>query len=364
MPHRQSFGVEGKASSKDLRDIRLFLPSEVVSVIPCAERLVRYEFRYRIAQAHAALRDLRERLVVRQHLYSSKKRYSHGTEAVTRSNRKIEAEGKRIAELASRYRTIRQKLVVLSSVVNESSWQDTLRVLEDKDIQGLTTEDHTHRAVGAQGKKDRLGAGRKQLTWIWFVGGPQGWDKAQADNDGDEGEDDSEDEDEDWMSNEGIGIDSDDDPGSDTGEEALPEDDPALRIEFCTTRARAHRWQEECLLLKQEMDRVERFWRWDPSQWREREERWAHGSPINLSPEDSKHPELVQRASRAAAVMVMGKLVYARRQSSIRDRLHEDAVRRHAAVRVKLNTLVVLGKEKDPRHMVECGGRMPAKVGA
>ncbi|KAJ2935743.1 hypothetical protein H1R20_g1351, partial [Candolleomyces eurysporus] len=260
MPHRQSFGVEGKASSKNLRDIKLFLPSEVVSVIPCAEQLVRYEFRYWIAQAHATLRDLCERLVVRQHLYSSKKRYSHGTKAVTRSNRKIEAEGKWIAELASRYRSIRQTLVVLSSVVNELSWQDTLKVLEDKDIQGLTTEDHAHRAVGAQGKKDRLGAGRKQLTWIWFVGGPQTLDGTQVDDDGDEAGD----EGEDWMSDDGEGSvvgSNDDDNVNDPDEAAVPKDDPALRIEFCSTRARAHRWQEECLLLEQEMDRVERFWR-------------------------------------------------------------------------------------------------------
>jgi hypothetical protein len=240
---------------------------------------------------------------------------------MTRSNKKIETEGKRIAELASRYRAIRQKLVVLSSVLNESGWQDTLQVLEDKDIQGLTTEDNVLRAVGAQAKKDRLGAGRKQLTWIWFVGGHQRTG----------GEDESGDVD-----------------------DSILKDDPALRMEFCSTRARAHRWQEECLLLAQEMDRVERFWEWDAVQWRQRGATYAQGTAPKLSLKDMEHPELVDQASRVASELDMGKRAYTERQAAIRQRLREDAVRQHSGIRARLNEMVVLGERMDATQMVEC----------
>jgi hypothetical protein len=40
-----------------------------------------------------------------------------------------------------------------------------------------------------------------------------------------------------------------------------------LRIEWCKSRARAQRWQEECVLLKEEMRRVLQFLDWDASRW-------------------------------------------------------------------------------------------------
>jgi hypothetical protein len=208
MPHRQSLGKEGKAASDDLQDIRLYLLSEVLPGLSCSEKLTQCEFRYCIAQAHVALHDLCQCLVVRQHMFGSKKRYTHGTEAITHSNKKIEVEGKQIAELASRYRSIRQKLVVLSKVVNDTAWQDTLQVLEDKDIQGLTTEDDRLTAVGSQEKKGRMGVGRRRLTWIWFVGGPRRSEDEEAGDAGSEGEGDEDDMD---------GNETDCDSGSESG---------------------------------------------------------------------------------------------------------------------------------------------------
>jgi hypothetical protein len=123
-------------------------------------------------------------------MYSSKKQYAHGTEAITRSNRKIKVEGKQIAELASKYCRIRQKLLVLSEVIHDMTWQGTLQVLQEKDIQGLTTEDDRLTAVGAQEKKGRMGVGRRRLTWIWFVGGPRRTEVEDEDDTGSGGNDD------------------------------------------------------------------------------------------------------------------------------------------------------------------------------
>lgn len=40
-----------------------------------------------------------------------------------------------------------------------------------------------------------------------------------------------------------------------------------LRIEFCKTKARAGRWREEVELLREEMERVKRFFKTRSSQW-------------------------------------------------------------------------------------------------
>ena len=44
----------------------------------------------------------------------------------------------------------------------------------------------------------------------------------------------------------------------------------ALRVEWCKAQARTHRWQEECLLLDEEMRRVTRFFTWQIKMWKER----------------------------------------------------------------------------------------------
>ncbi|KAJ2927053.1 hypothetical protein H1R20_g10071, partial [Candolleomyces eurysporus] len=355
MPLRQSTGQEGKAASQNLQDIRLFLPSEIVPSVPCSEKLTRYEFKYRIAQAYIALRDLRERLIVRQHMFNSKKRYSHGTAAITRSNKKIELEGMRINELAGRYRSIREKLVTLSKIVGDWLWETTLKVLDDQDIRGLTMEDRRHLATDKLGKKRKLGEGRRRLTWIWFVSAPC---QMKADKERDRGK---------MQVLERTEVDSDGKEQSEAGDEETSEgeeseedeNDAALQIEFCTTRARAHQWQEECMLLAEELRRVERFWAWDAEQWRKREADYARQmvSPaVELPPEELRHPELVDRAMEDFRILCMGRVAYARQQVSIRERLLEASQRQHAMVHDQLAAMKILGEDLDWRVMVECMG--------
>jgi hypothetical protein len=45
----------------------------------------------------------------------------------------------------------------------------------------------------------------------------------------------------------------------------------ALRIEWCRSRARAMRWTEEVLLLREEMRRVLAFLQWHAEWWEERQ---------------------------------------------------------------------------------------------
>ncbi|KAF9458780.1 hypothetical protein BDZ94DRAFT_1312961 [Collybia nuda] len=51
---------------------------------------------------------------------------------------------------------------------------------------------------------------------------------------------------------------------------AGPRMQEALRIEWCKAHARAHCWQEECLLLQEEMRRVKEFLSWEEWKWIER----------------------------------------------------------------------------------------------
>lgn len=44
----------------------------------------------------------------------------------------------------------------------------------------------------------------------------------------------------------------------------------ALRLEWCKARARAHRWHEECLLLEEEMRRVQESFMWEIEAWKRR----------------------------------------------------------------------------------------------
>lgn len=46
----------------------------------------------------------------------------------------------------------------------------------------------------------------------------------------------------------------------------------AIRIEWCKARARAHRWQEECALLVEEMRRVLAFFHWQSNWWTKKAE--------------------------------------------------------------------------------------------
>jgi hypothetical protein len=179
-PIRQSDGDDGGVASENVRDIRLYLPSDIIGKNSCSEQLVRYEFRYRVAQAYSSIQALRGRVVVRTHLINSKKRYTHGNREMTRSNAKIKEESARIAEEATRYRSIRQRLLRLSEVVKDRSWERSLRVLKDEDIRGLTVQDRVDKA-GKQTREKVLGEGYRRLTWIWTVASTSAGDSNNLD---------------------------------------------------------------------------------------------------------------------------------------------------------------------------------------
>jgi hypothetical protein len=141
------------------QDIKLYLPSELPCSIVCPRQFLEYEFSLRYSQAEVTLNDLRGFLLLRSHLWKSKRLYSRGQRDNTRSQALVDNVQKKINFTASRYRHIQKGMTVLSENLLDWKWKNVLKDLDDKDLVGLTSMDE----AGSEG--------RKKLSWIWRVHG-------------------------------------------------------------------------------------------------------------------------------------------------------------------------------------------------
>ncbi|KAF8056174.1 hypothetical protein FPV67DRAFT_1432087 [Lyophyllum atratum] len=214
----QKAGPNGVAGVK-AEDIDLWLPSALKKEgIIVSDELQGYEWRLREGQANDALDELRRVLRLRSHLYAHKDRYTRGVKANTRANVAISTATQTIKKAASKYRTARDALVILSrGRVAPPHWETKFRVLGDGDIRALSE--------GLHG--DPVRQKTYKPSWIWSAAG------VAAQSDGD------------------------------------PELNDALRIEWCRTRARVMRWEEEVDLLQEEMRRVSVYLSWKARWWLE-----------------------------------------------------------------------------------------------
>lgn len=105
---------------------------------------------------------------------------------------------------------------------------------------------------------------------------------------------------------------------------------PALRVEWCKVRARAHRWQEECLLLAEEMCRVVAFFD-SQTVW------WTSLAESRVSTTDD---EVTQE----------GRAAYAFRQASIRREMSSHCKNKWGDLREQLTTMA----DRNANIMVEC----------
>ncbi|KAF8871964.1 hypothetical protein BD779DRAFT_1613866 [Infundibulicybe gibba] len=165
-----------------------------------------YEARLRFALGHDILHDLRRHILLRAAMWKSKDRFVRG-------QRENMLEGRISADIA-RYRANRVALAHLAESLLNPGWLEVLQPLQDADTVSLNS------------RQTSVGEGRRKMPWIWRV-----------QNTGD-------------------------------GDDATMQE--ALRIEWCKARARAHRWQEECILLREEMRRVESFFEWQAGVWTSR----------------------------------------------------------------------------------------------
>ncbi|KAH6899328.1 hypothetical protein BKA70DRAFT_1526994 [Coprinopsis sp. MPI-PUGE-AT-0042] len=266
------------SSTEGPEQIPLFLPSSLCSNHSKFERrLFVCEQQYRVAQAETALHQLRGYLLLRTHMWKSKQKYGSGHRYMTRSNTLLNDLHIRITRTADRYRHSRVCLSALGQVTGDMSWEKNLKPLERSDVQGLTEEDEG-------------GEGKKQLKWIWTT------------------------------------------PG--TTDDQQESTQSALRIEWCKARARAHRWQEECLLLAEEMRRVLAFWDWEVNFW----EGWAQA--VVRPPGDITNNQGWEPSQEA-----QGRAAYAWKQVDTRRRMAAAAEDEWRELRVKLQ--VMEGQQAD-----------------
>ncbi|KAG6877691.1 hypothetical protein C0992_009434 [Termitomyces sp. T32_za158] len=237
----------GSAELPSAIDVDLLLPSSLIHKAPCDAKFLDYEWRLRFAQAHGVLHEMRRSIVLRSQMYKSKDTLVRGQRMHTRSLALLAKVQGRINTAANKYRRVREILVTLAQHLSKVGWDSTLQPLADEDLRGITAEE------------EGLSEGRRTMSWIWRT---------------------------------------------DSGIESLElgAKQEVLRIEWCKARARAHRWQEECLLLEEEMRRVMAFFRYKQEQW------------LRLSTMMYKHTD---------AATARGLQAYAQRQAELQSRLLE-----------------------------------------
>ncbi|KAG1732347.1 hypothetical protein EDB19DRAFT_1831363 [Suillus lakei] len=206
-------GEESPTEPTPVDTIQLWLPSTVGPITHCSTQLRRFEWMLRYAQANDALKDIRNLLRLRSHLYKFKDNNIVGQAANTRARSTINKADNKVTMAAERYEAARAALTNLALLLNEDeAWKDILKPL--------------NRNTDLKSFKDmweKETEGTRHLSWIWKT------------------------------------------PGVSENTSVSLHD--ALRIEWCKARARAMRWEEEVQLLTEEQRRIIAFLDWQADWW-------------------------------------------------------------------------------------------------
>ncbi|KAK0496158.1 hypothetical protein EDD18DRAFT_1025398, partial [Armillaria luteobubalina] len=167
------------------------------------------ERRLRLAQAHDTLGILRDHLLLKSYLVIWRQRFSRGQRYGTKANMLMHRVDIKIEADTARYRRIYAALEVVSTRLNQHEWKLGLSPLNTEDVRGLSSYNEAE------------SEGHRTLSWIWKTN-LQGREKGLQE---------------------------------------------ALRIEWCKSRARAQRYQEECELLTEEMRRIQATFEYYQGLW-------------------------------------------------------------------------------------------------
>ncbi|KAG6887118.1 hypothetical protein C0992_000615, partial [Termitomyces sp. T32_za158] len=209
-------------------DVKLYLLSMMLGKAYCDLKFVDIEWRLRFAQAHETLYEIRSAILLRSQMYKSKDILVRGQRMHTRSLALLQTVSDRIMHGMVKYNEIHAALVALGNALHKTGWENVLKVLTVQDLGGITAFE------------DSRSERSRSMSWIWKL----------SDADAMEGESKQE----------------------------------ALRIEWCKARARAHRWQEECVLLNEEMRRVLAFFVHQDQVWNARSiVSYSHVDPVTAA---------------------------------------------------------------------------------
>ncbi|KAH9832343.1 uncharacterized protein C8Q71DRAFT_714541, partial [Rhodofomes roseus] len=214
-------------------DLPLYLPSDVVDLLPVDQKLQEIEWELRVGIAHDALEDVRRFVCARRKLLEVKGRFISGQHHNTRARGVIKRCETKITQARSKYDACYDALTRLAPALDKTGWRREigLQKLEDKDVRHISDPDPE--------EEDEQTEGTRTVSWIWTTKGARS---------GDDDEDEQ--------------------------EILMRERTAVLRIEWCQTRARAHRFTEEAQLLQEEMRRVLQYHDWQRNWWTERADAW------------------------------------------------------------------------------------------
>jgi hypothetical protein len=244
-------------------EVKLWLPSSVphnrLSQI-CVDGLPPIEERLRVAQMNDALTGIRHTLRVKSRMIQFKNANVRGQREGTRSRTIIDRIHEKARSFAIKYRVARVAKMLLSG---PGDWEQIYRPLADSDIRSYTDPTRLRFGAGRRGtnedeedgeavieadiakpsetveeielgeddiERERwhgTGLTRRTLSWIWTT--------------------------------RPVNVED----GADDG-------DIVLRAEWCKSRARAARAEEEVILLREEMRRTLKFLEWRANWWRQR----------------------------------------------------------------------------------------------
>ncbi|KAK7005420.1 CxC2 domain-containing protein [Favolaschia claudopus] len=241
-------------AERDAEAIRLFMPSDLSDntkrTNACALGLPEAEADLRVGEAREALNSLRQGLRARTMTNRYRLRHCTGQRMLTRDQGVLRQINLKIHKAKLRYRYARNALMRLRG---HGIWEKEPRILEDADVRALneralTAEEeaqrqgiHEYDGLSEEGGVAVFGvvaAGetRRTLSWIWYTA-----------------------------------------KSAEPTEAELVE---ALRVEWCKAYARMRRWNEDVVLVEEEMRRTIEYGNWSAGQWAGRA--GARGSNVEV----------------------------------------------------------------------------------
>jgi hypothetical protein len=140
-------------------DVELCFPSAVGRRALYDDKLRRYEWEHRIAQANDALNEIRDHLRLRAHLYKFKDKFVRGQRANTRSRSTIKGIEDKVSVSVAKYHGAHRALTQLAPLLKESGWEKLLKPLAKDDVRGLSQAGYDQ------------SEGKRTLSWIWLTPG-------------------------------------------------------------------------------------------------------------------------------------------------------------------------------------------------
>jgi hypothetical protein len=203
--------------------IKLWLPSDIPDehrLLVCANgSLITHEARFREAGCHDALVGIRKYRRTYSVLRSQYRGEfgGNGSSNVTKARAVLQSFSAKIGRCKATYRSERRALLAL---VPHGSWQETYRELLDKHVCGpYALDDDADLRATLRTRERLLGGGTKETSWIWTVN------------------------------------------------LYLDDTDEQDRVQWSRLCAYADRWEEELILLPEEMRRVLAFCDWEAGWW-------------------------------------------------------------------------------------------------